>query len=129
MTEHIQKWLKVSGILGDISVTAFVTSTEWGQIAEELKNPDYAGTVVPTPDNFAKLRVAPNLLLCNSGTEDQETVNIINNRLLGEENARVFAWRRDNLITGKLDHFSTDRDVFSELKGNVDLDTGAEVVV
>jgi hypothetical protein len=124
MTDHIGKWLRVSGILGEIEVTAFVTSQEWGQIAEELKEPRYEGTVVPTPANFAKLRVAHNLLLCNSGCEDQETVNILNNRLLGEENARLFAWRRDNLISGKLDHFTTDRKQVYD----VDLDYGAEIL-
>ncbi len=101
MTDHIGKWLKVSGILGEIEATAFVTSTEWGQIAEELKKPEYEATTIPTNKNFRALRVAKNLLLINSGTEHQIIVNIMNQRLLGETNERLFEWRRDNLITGK----------------------------
>lgn len=100
-TDHISKWLKVSALLGEIHAVAWVTSTEWGEIAEELKKPDYEATTVPTNKNFRALKVAPNLQLRNSGTEDQGVVNVMNNRELGETNARVFAWRRDNLITGK----------------------------
>jgi hypothetical protein len=96
-TDHIKRWLRVSGILADISSTAWVTAREWGEIAEELKDPDYASTTVPTNKNFRALRVAKNLLLRNSGTDDQIVVNIMNQRELGETNAAIFAFRRDNL--------------------------------
>jgi len=124
-TKHIDRWLKVSGLLGDdLDVTAFVTATEWGQIAEELKHPDYEATTIPTNRNFSRLRVAKNLLVVNSGSEDQRAINIINQRLLGPENERMFEWRRDNLITGKLDHFTTDRTLVYPW----DMDFGAEIV-
>lgn len=101
MTEHIKRWLRVSGILGEIHSVAWVTSKEWGEIAQELKHPDYEATTVPTNANFRALKVAHNLQLRNSGTEDQGVVNEMNRVELGEKNARIFAWRRDNLIQGK----------------------------
>ena len=105
MTQHIDRWLKVSGILGEIHAVAWVTSKEWGEIAEELKKPDYAATTIPTNKNFRTLRVAYNLQLRNSGTEDQAVVNEMNRIELGEKNERIFAWRRDNLQTGKIQTF------------------------
>lgn len=108
MTQHIQRWLRVSGILGDISSTAWVTAREWGEIAEELKDPEYAATTVPTNKNFRALRVAKNLLLRNSGTDDQIVVNIMNQRELGPTNEQIFAWRRDALRQRKQLDIGTD---------------------
>ena len=114
-TEHIKRWLRVSGILGDISATAWVTAREWGEIAKELKRPDYEATTVPTNKNFRTLRVAKNLLLRNSGTEDQIVVNIMNQRELGETNSAIFAFRRDSLRQSKPLDIGTD---YTNVEGN-----------
>jgi murein L,D-transpeptidase YcbB/YkuD len=108
MTQHIQRWLRVSGILADISTTAWVTAREWGEIAAELKDPEYAATTVPTNKNFRALRVSKNLLLRNSGTDDQIVVNIMNQRELGETNEAIFAFRRDALRQRKPLDIGTD---------------------
>ena len=115
MTQHIQRWLRVSGLLGDISSTAWVTAREWGEIAEELKHPDYEATTIPTNKNFRALRVAKNLLLRNSGTEDQIVVNIMNQRELGETNSAIFAFRRDSLRQSKPLDIGTD---YTNVEGN-----------
>ena len=107
-TSHIQRWLRVSGILADISTTAWVTAREWGEIAAELKDPEYAATTVPTNKNFRALRVSKNLLLRNSGTDDQIVVNIMNQRELGETNEAIFAFRRDALRQRKPLDIGTD---------------------
>jgi murein L,D-transpeptidase YcbB/YkuD len=107
-TSHIQRWLRVSGILADISTTAWVTAREWGEIATELKDPEYAATTVPTNKNFRALRVAKNLLLRNSGTDDQIIVNIMNQRELGETNEAIFEFRRDALRQRKPLDIGTD---------------------
>lgn len=103
MTQHIPKWTRVSSILGEMKHKAFVTSTEWGEIAKELEtyeliDPSKPG-VRPTPTNFKQMRIGSNLTLVNAGTEDQETVNYMNVIELGED-LTIFQMRRDALITG-----------------------------
>ena len=98
-TEHVKKWQHIAGLLGELHVVAWVTSTEWGEIASEIKN-EYGSLVTPTNANFKQCYIGKNLLLRNSGTEDQGVVNAMNWIEIGPF-ADQFAWRRDNLITGK----------------------------
>lgn len=90
-----------------IVARAFVTSTEWGQIADEIADekmevidPTKPKTI-PNPRNFRKLRIGKCLTLCNAETEDQAAVDAANQLELGESRARLFAFRRDNFISGK----------------------------
>ena len=99
MTDHIKKWQRVSGLLGEIHAVAYVTSKEWGEIAKELVE-KYESAITPTNANFKQCYVGKNLLLRNAGTEDQGLVNALN-YIEMEPFIEQFAWRRENLITGK----------------------------
>lgn len=100
MTAHIPKWQRVSALLYDKNKTAWVTSTEWGEIALELTGYDLTQPGnKPTPKNFTQIKIG-NLLLKNSGTEDPEVVDLLNWKEIGED-YNLFTFRRDNFITGK----------------------------
>lgn len=79
--------------MAEMKATAWVTSTEWAWIAFEVFK-FYPGSVNPTNRNFRRLQIG-NLLLRNAGTEDQDVVDIMNQKELGDR-AKVFAFRRDN---------------------------------
>ena len=96
----VKKWQRISGLLADIKTTAWVTSTEWAELAREIKG-EYGSSVTPSNANFGQIKIGENLLLRNSGHDSQEDCDTANRALLGEENIRLFAFRRDNWITGK----------------------------
>ncbi len=77
-------------------VQMFVTSTLFAAIYAEMKAL-VTGPVQPNPQNFKELMVGKNMLVINSGSEDQAAVNIAN---VMEAQRANFAWRRDNLRTG-----------------------------
>ena len=106
-TNHIQRWQRVESILAaepPMQKIAWVTATEWAQIAKELagyemidpSKPD----VRPNPANFRQMRIGKCLLLRNSGTEDQETVDLLNWREMGVEDKKIFEFRKNNFRTG-----------------------------
>ena len=97
MTDHVRKWYLVSSLLGKMKHTAWVTSTEWAEIAKEVVK-KYNSAVTPTNKNFTQMQLNSNLLVRNAGTEDQEVVNEMNRIELGDD-AKVFAFRRDNWKT------------------------------
>ena len=97
MTDHVRRWQLVSSLLGKLVHTAWVTSTEWGELAAEVKG-KYASAITPTNKNFTQMQINSNLLVRNAGTEDQEVVNEMNVIELGGD-AKVFAFRRDNWRT------------------------------
>lgn len=103
MTDHLGKWFKVQGLLGEMVHNAWVTATEWGEIAQEIADLERVGTVTakPLPATFKALKMG-NLTLRNSGTDDQGWVNALNTEELGPIDAAKFALRRDTLISSKI---------------------------
>lgn len=100
MPDLVKKWQHISRLMWDRQIVALVTSTEWAELARELKE-DYGSSITPTNVNFTQVMIDKNLLIRNSGTEDQEVCNIANNIALGEENLRLLEYRKANFITGK----------------------------
>lgn len=90
-TDHLGTWLKRAGFMeGMRTHTAWITSTEWAEIAKEIEALNLASEtpiiVMPTNKNFNALRIAGGkLILRNSGTEDQEWCNQLNWDELGTD--------------------------------------------
>ncbi len=80
----------------DTPVQMFVTSQHFAALADEM-GAFVKGPVMPNPQNFKELRVGDNLIVVNSGSEDQDAVNIANRM---EAERANFAYRRDNFRTG-----------------------------
>ncbi len=107
-TKHIPKWQRVEAILasGDkpLFKRAFVTATEWGQIAMEMAMYDPLDPKLPmtkpNPQNFNRMQIGKCLLVINSGTEDQDVVDNMNILEMGGDYA-TFQFRRTNFQTGK----------------------------
>lgn len=100
-THFIKQLQTIAGLIGSTPSRMFVTSTHWGQIADEIKR-QYAGSLMdpaglPKPQNFGRLKIGA-LMVINAGTEDQEVVNLMN-----EEDARSaqFQQRRAAFQTGR----------------------------
>lgn len=108
MAKIVPKWQKVSGILANIHVVAWLTATEWGDLAKEIGE-EYYSSVTPSNQNFTQCRIGKNLLLRNSGTEDQEVVNEMNRLELGEENLRILEFRKLNWASGYADKLPEER--------------------
>lgn len=105
-TNHVQVWQRVESILAvepQLHKVAWVTSTEWGQIAKELEGYEVTDpskpTVKPQPMNFRQMRIGKCLLLRNAGTEDQDVVDLLNIREMGSDKV-IFDFRKNNLRTG-----------------------------
>ena len=98
MPNLVAKWQRVRDLLGDIQAVAYVTTTEWAELAKEI-NVGYA--TAASPKNFEQIKIGHNLLVCNSHHDNQDECDLANTVLLGEENLRLFKFRRDNWITGK----------------------------
>ncbi len=79
----------------DPPVLMFVTSPHFAAIVAEARLL-VKGPVLPNPANCKEFMVGKNLIVANSGSEDQDAVNIAN-RLEAERSH--FQWRRDNLRT------------------------------
>lgn len=96
----LRELMRISALIGavDEPVVMLVTSTHFGKIAQAVAQETLMEPLnLPTPENFKELRVGKNLLVANSGTEDEETVNLAN-RL---EARRVnFRGRAQSLRTG-----------------------------
>ena len=98
-TFHLEMLTRISALIGEVEepVLYFVTSTQWAAIAEEARAVVLDPSRLPTPENFKELRVGKNLLVVNSGSEDQDAVNIANRA----EAERVhFQAKRERLRTG-----------------------------
>lgn len=100
---HLAVLNRISALIGPVEkpVIMFVTSTHMGQIADEVNVLDVAAPDRPrhkaTPRNFREVRIGSNLIVVNSGSEDQGAVNLANQM----EAERVnFQGRRDKLRTG-----------------------------
>lgn len=110
MTDHVARWQRVESILAaghrPLSKIAYVTSREWGEIAKELEGYDMIDpsrpTIRPNPMNFKQMRIGKCLLLRNSGTEDQDVCDMLNMRELGEEDKKIYDFRKLNFQTGKI---------------------------
>ena len=90
-------WL-VAGICDPVPTIMFVTSTKWNKIAKAVKKVqrrNVDGT--PTPDNFQDLKVGC-LTVVNSGTADEEVVNILN---IPFAEAADFQKKRAALVSGR----------------------------
>ena len=99
MISHLRMLERLSALIApdlDPPVTMFVTSTLWAAIYAEML-PMVEGPVKPNPTNFKELMVGRNMIVVNSGSEDQIAVNLANRMEAERSN---FAWRRDNLRTG-----------------------------
>lgn len=109
MTNHVTRWQRVESILAagrPLSKVAYVTSTEWGEIAKELEgfdvmDPSKPG-IKPNPANFRQMRIGKCLLLRNAGTEDQDVCDLLNAEALGTEDKKIFDFRKLNFQTGKI---------------------------
>ena len=97
MPNLVQKWQRVRDLLGDIQAVAYVTTTEWAELAKEI-NAGYSTSA--SPKNFEQIKIGANLLLRNSHHDSQDECDLVNTTLLGEANARLFKFRRDNWRTG-----------------------------
>lgn len=98
MPNLVAKWQRVRDLLGDIEAVAYVTTTEWAELAAEV-NAGYS--TAASPKNFEQLQIGHNLTLRNSHQDDQAECDKANMASFGEENLRLFRFRRDNWITGK----------------------------
>lgn len=105
-TNHVAKWQRVEAFLAmppAMPHRAFVTSSEWGQIAKELETMDVEDPskpgVKPTPQNFTRLKIGKCLTVINSRTEDQDVVNMMNRAELGAD-AERFEFRKNIARTG-----------------------------
>jgi hypothetical protein len=97
---HLQVLMRISALIGavDEPVVMFVTSQHFGQIASEVAGMDLMDPLnPPNPDNFKELRVGKNLLVVNSGSEDQASVNLANRM---EAERTDFQGRAQRLRTG-----------------------------
>ena len=106
-TNHIPRWQRVEAILASgntpLVKRAFVTSTEWAQIAMEVSaydpiDPDKP-LVKPNPANFDRLRIGKCLTVINAGTEDQDVVDAMNVFELGQDR-EIFNFKKTNYRTG-----------------------------
>jgi hypothetical protein len=95
----VKKWQRISGLLADIKTTAWVTSTEWAELAREIKT-EYGSSVTPTNKNFTQVQIEKNLIVRNAGTEDQQIVNLMNQEELGEKNLAILNFRKTAWQTG-----------------------------
>lgn len=96
---HLEVLQRISALIGEIDepVTMFVTSQHWASIAKEAEEFLVDPLTLPNRINFKELRVGRNLLVVNSGSEDQGAVNIAN-RLEAERCG--FQAKRERLRTG-----------------------------
>lgn len=94
----VKKWQFVADLLQGRDVVAMVTSSEWANLARELKE-DYGSSITPTNINFTQVIIS-NLTIRNAETEDQDVVNLVNNELLGDEGRRLLEWRKSNWAVG-----------------------------
>ena len=103
MTLEMDVLRRIAALIGPVAepVRYFVTSTRWGNIAKEIEA-EYVNnlsdpTNLPKPDTFKEMHIGKGLLVINSGTEDQDVVNIVNRA----EAERVnFQKRREALRSG-----------------------------
>ena len=97
----VKKWQQVSRLLGDIQTIAYLTSSEWGELHKEITEQYKDATKGQlSRDTFTECLIDKNLTLRNSGTEDQNEVNMLNVISLGEDNLAKLAWRRQHFQTG-----------------------------
>jgi|SRR5579859_103806 len=107
-TNHIPKWQRVEAILAagskPLVKRAWVTSTEWAQIAQEVGAYDPVDPKLPmakpNPANFNRLQIGKCLLVLNSGHEDQDVVDLMNIDEMGSDKA-IFDFKKANYQTGK----------------------------
>jgi hypothetical protein len=90
----VAKYDNIAGLVGEVETVMFVTSSEWARLADEIQ----ILTKQVNPDNFRRLRLR-NLTVVNSGSEDQEAVNILN---IPEARKCDFQNRRQRLISGRI---------------------------
>lgn len=100
----LRTWKRVSALLmgiGDDQTTAWLTTTDWAKLAQEVKEltEEQGINVGPTNANFQRCFVGKNLLLRNSGTDDQEVVNAMNWIEVGDK-FEEFDFRRRAWQTG-----------------------------
>jgi hypothetical protein len=99
--EVLRMWKRVSALLGNLHAVAWLTTSDWAILAKEVNElPEMAGiNLKATNANFKQMYVGKNLLLRNSGTDDQGVVNAMNWIEIGEKFPE-FDWRRRNWQTG-----------------------------
>lgn len=89
----VAKYDNIAGICGDIETVMFVISSEWERLANEVQ----VLKKQINPTNFRRLKLR-NLTVVNSGSEDQEAVNLLN---IPEARKSDFQNRRQRLISGR----------------------------
>lgn len=107
IVERIPFWQKIEAILASggtpLVKKAFVTSTEWAQIAKEIGAHDPIDPTLPlpkpAPGNFEAMKIGKCLTVINAGTEDADVVALMNVAEMGDDYA-IFNFKRLNYRTG-----------------------------
>lgn len=99
VSSYVEKLLRISQLVAPEPTLMLLTSTNWGLLADEIwgqhKDSLADQTKRPSPSNFQRLIIGT-LTVANSGTEDQDVVNIANQA--AAEKAH-FAFKRDQWQT------------------------------
>ncbi len=99
----LKTWKRVSALLPRslAGAVAYLTVTDWTRLAGEINalNEEDGVNLKATNANFQQCYIGKNLLLKNSGTDDQGVVNAMNWIEIGEYFPE-FDWRRRELQTG-----------------------------
>ena len=97
----LKTWKRVSALLGEIHCCAWLTTTDWAKLATEVNElrEDQGVNIAATNATFKQCYVGKNLLLRNSGTDDQGVVNAMNWIEIGDKFPE-FDFRRRNWQTG-----------------------------
>ncbi len=84
-----------------VPITMFMTSTDWGHLATEVKSKQRVGVDGnPTPDTFSELIVG-SLTVVNAKTENQDLVDEANQQAARDAH---FTARKEALISGRGKH-------------------------
>lgn len=97
----VEKFWHIASLVDGTPTKMFVTSTVWGGLRDAIvKVMKSKGLLVPTltPENFRSVKIGTHLTVINSGSEDQEAVDVANK--LAADRAG-FGWKRDHWITGR----------------------------
>lgn len=104
----LKTWKRVSALLGDLHTCAWLTSSDWAKLAAEVNalREDQGINIAATNKTFKQCYIGPNLLLRNSGTDDQGVVNSMNWIEIGDRFPE-FDFRRRTWQTGNK-HYEHD---------------------
>jgi len=100
-TSPAARVIRVSALIGKqpTPVKMYLTSVDWARLADEVNQMEMeVPGKLATPRHFKDLLVGNNLLVINSGTEDESAVNLMN---AAEADRISFQKRRIHFQTGR----------------------------